>query len=67
MELPHTYPASDVLNYFSVNEARGLSLEALSLAQEKYGPNGRQLIYKFASIEQVLPSQGCDLCKHVMM
>ncbi|XP_015754893.1 PREDICTED: calcium-transporting ATPase sarcoplasmic/endoplasmic reticulum type-like [Acropora digitifera] len=39
MELSHTYPASDVLNYFSVNEARGLSLEALSLAQEKYGPN----------------------------
>lgn len=41
MELAHTYPASDVLDHFSVSEIKGLSLEELTLAQERYGPNGR--------------------------
>ena len=36
------YPASDVLDHFSVSETKGLSLEELSLSQEKYGPNGRK-------------------------
>lgn len=42
MELAHMHPASYVLDHFSVSEAKGLSLEELSLAQEKYGPNGRK-------------------------
>jgi len=41
MELAHTLPASEVLDHFSVNETKGLSLEELSLAQQKYGPNGK--------------------------
>lgn len=39
MELAHTLPASEVLDHFSVSETKGLSLEELSLAQQKYGPN----------------------------
>lgn len=42
MELAHTLPASEILEQFSVNESKGLSLEELSLAQQKYGPNGKQ-------------------------
>lgn len=49
MELAHTYPASDVLDHFSVNEIKGLSLEELTLAQERYGPNGRQNNFNFVS------------------
>ena len=41
MELAHTLPASEVLDHFSVSETKGLSLEELSLAQQKYGPNGK--------------------------
>ena len=41
MDLAHTLPASEVLDRFSVNETKGLSLEELSIAQQKYGPNGR--------------------------
>ncbi|RMX37761.1 hypothetical protein pdam_00006613 [Pocillopora damicornis] len=39
MELAHTLPASEVLDHFSVDETKGLSLEELSSAQKKYGPN----------------------------
>lgn len=39
MELAHTLPASEVLDHFSVNETEGLSLEELTVAQKKYGPN----------------------------
>ena len=38
MELAHTLPASEVLDHFSVDETKGLSLEELSSAQKKYGP-----------------------------
>ena len=41
MELAHTLPASEVLDHFSVSETKGLSLEELALAQQKYGPNGK--------------------------
>lgn len=42
MELAHTLPASEVLDHFSVDETKGLSLEKLSSAQKKYGPNGKK-------------------------
>jgi len=41
MELAHTLPASEALDHFSVSETKGLSFEELSLAQQKYGPNGK--------------------------
>lgn len=41
MDLAHTLPASEVLDRFSVSETKGLSLEELSIAQQKYGPNGK--------------------------
>lgn len=47
MDLAHTFPASEVLDRFSVSETKGLSLEELLLAQEKYGPNGRQKSVQF--------------------
>ena len=44
MELAHTLPASEVLDHFSVDETEGLSLEELTVAQKKYGPNGKKSI-----------------------
>ena len=41
MELAHTLPASEVLEHFCVSETKGLGLEELSVAQQKYGPNGK--------------------------
>lgn len=54
MELAHTLPASEVLDHFSVSETKGLSLEELSLAQQKYGPNGKLNIlqlYRFNAFD----------------
>lgn len=45
MELAHTLPASEVLDHFSVDETKGLSLEELSSAQKKYGPNGKNILF----------------------
>jgi Ca2+ transporting ATPase len=40
MEDGHAKTVDEVLNYFSVDPERGLSLDQVKRNQEKYGPNG---------------------------
>lgn len=40
MENAHTKTASEVLDFFGVNENTGLTQEQLKVQLEKYGPNG---------------------------
>ncbi|XP_033111549.1 calcium-transporting ATPase sarcoplasmic/endoplasmic reticulum type-like isoform X2 [Anneissia japonica] len=39
MDLPHTKTVSQILDYYNVKEANGLSQAQVTSAQEKYGPN----------------------------
>lgn len=49
MESAWTKSKKDVLDFFGVDEDRGLSDEQIRRAQEKYGPNGKlQAIFKSA-------------------
>lgn len=43
MENAHTKSATEVLDYFGVNENTGLTLEQVKVNLERYGPNGEYL------------------------
>jgi Ca2+ transporting ATPase len=40
MEDGHAKTVEEVLNYFSTDPERGLSIDQVKRNQEKYGPNG---------------------------
>lgn len=41
MEDAHAKSVDEVLNYFSVDPERGLTIDQIKRNQEKYGPNGK--------------------------
>jgi hypothetical protein len=43
MEQPWTRTRDEVLQYFKVEEDKGLSEEAVKKSFDKYGPNGKHL------------------------
>ena len=50
MELAHTKSVGQVLEFFSVDESTGLTLDEIKLSQEKYGPNGRYISSIYAPL-----------------
>lgn len=45
MDNAHTKTVEEVYSFFNVNESTGLSLEEVKKQRERYGPNGKELVY----------------------
>ena len=45
MELPHIKSVAETLQFFGTKEAQGLTQAQVKVAQEKYGPNGKQICW----------------------
>ena len=45
MEDSFTKPVDEVVNYFKTDENTGLTDEQVQRYQEKYGPNGKQMMH----------------------
>jgi len=56
MDDAFTKPWEDVTEYFRVDPERGLAMEQVRSYQEKYGPNGKKILYLLKPNEsKILP------------
>uniref|UniRef100_A0AAX7URN5 Calcium-transporting ATPase n=1 Tax=Astatotilapia calliptera TaxID=8154 RepID=A0AAX7URN5_ASTCA len=67
MDNAHTKTVEEVYSFFNVNESTGLSLEEVKKQRERYGPNGKELVYIGKSLWALVIEQFEDLLVRILL